>query len=248
MCFGQAKDAEPANRVEEALSTGEALPSSSDQPLHPFVPAYGFDLQDIGRTFEEGVSVHASAMVQSKHMWHGFDLHGRPARFLPVASFSLADTGFSAKVIGVCDIGGTLSQRDELDAPCSTRGIFCRTPPVLPCAMLDYFYYSKPRIPSLKADTQEMGLGLAWPKLLGGLAPELSYYFGSLWPSEHGSFVSNVGGFIDVLGVTHHLALPNPGSEDHPQSLKLYGDLTYNDGFGVRVTAGPTSPWARART
>ena len=176
--------------------------------------------------------MQVSGTVQSKHMWHGFDLMDGHPVFLPVATMILGETGFSAKVIGVCAIGGDVSQRDELDGALFYTRDFLAEARWATHATLDYFYYGKPRISSQRADAQEVGLGLSWPKLLGDGAPVPSYYLGRLWPTEHDSLVSGISGFLHVFGLTYNLAVPNPGTQDQPQLFKLYSDLTYNDGFG----------------
>jgi hypothetical protein len=187
---------------------------------------------DVGRAVQEKLSVQVSGTVQSKHIWHGFDLMAGHSVFFPVATIGLGDTGFSAKVIGACAIGGDVSQRDELDgALFYSRDLLPETRWAIH-GTLDYFYYGKPRVPSQRADAQEIGLGLSWPKLLGDGAPVPSYYLGRLWPTEHDSLVSGISGFIHVFGLTYNLAVPNAGTQDHTQFFKLYGDLTYNDGFG----------------
>ena len=233
-CLGQvtAGDGPWVNEAEDVAAANDAAPPPAEGTVLPFVPSYGFDLGDIGRAVQEKLSVQVSGTLQSKHIWHGFDLMDGHPVFFPVATLALGDTGFSAKVIGACVIGGETSQRDELD------GALFYSRDLLPDTRwatqgtLNYFYYGKPRISSRRADAQELGLSLSWPKLLGGTPLVPSYYVGDLWPGEHGSLVSGISGFIHVLGLTYNWALPNPGPEDHAQIFKLYGDLTYNDGFG----------------
>jgi len=205
---------------------------SSDPTILPFVPSYGFDLSDVGRTVQEKLSVQMSGTVQSKHIWHGFDLMAGHSVFFPAATLTMADTGLSAKVIGAYAIDGGLGQRDELDGALFYARDFLPEARWATQGALNYFYYGKPRVPSQRADAQEIGLGLSWPKLLGDGAPVPSYYVGNLWPSEHDSRVSAIAGFIHVFSLTYRLAVPNPGAQDHPHVFKLYSDLTYNDGFG----------------
>jgi hypothetical protein len=234
-CVGQvtAGDEPPMNGVPPTQETRVGEPNTPPEgTVLPFVPSYGFDLLDIGRTIEEKLSLQVSGTLQSKHIWHGFDLMSGHSVFFPVATMTVADTGFSAKVIGACAIGGEVSQRDELDgALFYSRDLLPNARYATHCT-LDYFYYGKPRIPSQRADAQELGLSLSWPKLLGDNSLVPSYYVGGLWPSEHDSPVSGISGFIHVLGLAYNLAVPNPGSQDHTQFFKLYGDLTFNDGFG----------------
>ena len=233
-CFGQDQQA-----------TGPVTPSapmpspvvedpdpSSDATILPFVPSYGFDLSDVEHAVQNKLSVQVSGTVQSKHIWHGFDLMAGHSVFFPVATLALADTGLSAKVIGAYAIDGGLGQRDELNGALFYTRDFLPETRWATHGTLNYFYYGKPRVPSQRADAQEIGLGLSWPQLLGDGAPVPSYYLGRLWPTEHESLVGGIGGFIHVFGLTYKLAVPNPGAPDDPQFFKLYGDLTYNDGFG----------------
>ncbi len=227
-CFGQedraADDVAPSPQRQNPVL--ESLAPSPGATVLPFVPSYGFDLADVGH------AVQVSGTAQSKHIWHGFDLMDGHSVFFPAATLTLGDTGFSAKLFGAYAVGGDMGQRDELDGALFYARDLLPDTRYATHGTLNYFYYGKPRVPSQRADAQEIGLGLSWPKLLGDNILEPSYYVGSLWPTEHDSQASGISGFIHVLGLTYNLAVPNPGTQDHPQFFKLYGDVTYNDGFG----------------
>lgn len=194
--------------------------------------SYGFDLLDIGRVMEDKLSFQLSGTLQSKHIWHGFDLMDDHGVFFPVATATLADTGLSAKIIGAYGIGTGVDRRDELNgALFYSRDLLPETR-YATHSTLNYFYYGKPRQPSRRADAQEIGMSLSWPKLLGdrGLVP--NYYFGSLWPSESDSLVRNISGFLHVFGLAYEWEMPGLRSDGRLQPLRLAGDVTYNDGFG----------------
>jgi len=211
----------------------------AEQPVDPNAKPkikyrwYGIDLLDIRRGLEGKIGVELSAIVQSKHMWHGFDLLDDHGVFLPIATVSLADTGFSGKIIGAYCLSGGFERSDELNYAAFYTGAFLQDTRYVTNFTANYFYYGKPNVAHAKADAQEIGVSLSWPNLLGENSLLPNYYIGALWPSRgHGSYIRHCSGVIHVFGLAYDLKIPNfwPGGRE--QAFRFSGDITYNDGFG----------------
>jgi hypothetical protein len=193
---------------------------------------YGFDLLDIRRGIESKIQVELSATVQSKHMWHGFDLYDDHGVFMPAAGITLADTGFSGKIIGAYPLSGGMENSVQLLYAAFYTGAFLKDTRYITNFTTDYFYYGMPRIDGAKSDIQEVGSTFSWPKLLGdsGLLP--NYYFGILWPSRSESNMEGSEGYIHVFGLAYNFAVTDFWAVGKSQDFRLSSDITYNDGYG----------------
>lgn len=221
-CYGLepeeiARVTAPAN-----TSVGDVVPPEDPNPpdIRPR------DVWDLG--------VELSGIVTSKHMWHGFDLLDDHAAFIPIASFSLGDTGLAARIIGVYPLADDLEKCQELNGNASYTRTFFGDTPHLTSITLDYFYYGKPRRPSREANAQEMGLAFSWPAILpignGSLVP--SYYVAGLWPARSHADNSDCGGFMHVFGLAYNFVVPNWHWGPLVPHFGLFSDVTYNDGLG----------------
>ena len=194
---------------------------------------YGFDLLDILPGIEGKISVDLTATVQSKHIWHGIDLLDDHGVFIPVGTITLGDTGFSGKVIGGYCLSKGFSNSRDLHYAVFYTGAFLKDAPYATNFTANYIYYGKPEISDRKGDSQEFGSTFFWPKLIaagdGYITP--SYYLGYIWASRSNSNISGCEGFIHVFGLGYDFEIPNfwPGGEK--QAFKLFGDITYNDGY-----------------
>jgi len=204
---------------------------------------YGFELLDILRGLEGKVSVDVSATVQSKNMWHGFDLYDDHGVFMPAVGVTLGDTGFSGKFIRCFPLSGGMEKSVQMLYAIFYTGAFLEDTPYVTNYTANYFFYTLPRIHGSKSDTQEVGATFAWPKLLGdnGLLP--NYYFGILWPSRSNSNLEGCEGFIHVLGLAYDFAVPDFWAVGKSQGFRLSSDITYNDGFG---SGGAEHDWSHA--
>jgi hypothetical protein len=204
---------------------------------------YGFELLDILRGIEGKIDFELSATVQSKHMWHGFDLLDDHGVFMPAVGVTLADTGFSGKIIRGYPLSGGLEKSVQMLYAIFHTGAFLEDTPYVTNYTANYFYYGLPRIHGAKSDTQELGVGLSWPKLLGdsGLLP--NYYVGRLWPSRSRSNVEGSEGFVHVVGLAYDFAVSDFWDSGKSQAFRLSSDITYNDGFGA---GGAEHDWSHA--
>jgi hypothetical protein len=217
----------------QGQEAGETVPPTEPNAI-PIIKYlwYGFDLLDIRRGIEGKIGVELSATVQSKHMWHGFDLYDDHGVFMPAVGVTLEDTGFSGKIIRAYPLSGGMEKSIQMIYAIFYTGAFLEDTPYITNYTANYFYYGLPRIHGAKSDTQELGVSLSWPKLLGdsGLLP--NYYFGRLWPSRSHSNMEGSEGFIHVVGLAYDFAVSDFWAVGKSQGFRLSSDITYNDGFG----------------
>jgi hypothetical protein len=206
-----------------------------------YSPEYGVDILDIQRGLKNKISVDLSTTVQSKFMWHGFNLYGSHGVVLPAVDVTLGDTGFSGRYLRAYPIGSGLSKSVMEVYFLFYTGTLWKDTPYITNFTVNYIYYGLPRIGGARSDVQEAGVSFSWPKLLGnsGLMP--NYYFGRLWPTSSHSNCAGCEGFIHTFGLVYDLNAPNFWAVGKSQSFRFSGDITYNDGFG-----GASHDWSHA--
>jgi len=202
---------------------------------------YGIDTLDIKRGIPKKTDIELSAYLASRHMWHGFDLLDDHGVFIPSGTVTFGNTGFSAKVIGAYCLSSGFEKSDELNYAAFYTGAFLQDTPYVTNYTANYFYYGKPKQHARRHDSQEIGIAFAWPKLVAdkGLVP--NYYFGAIWPTESHSNLGACQGFIHVFGLAHDFDIPDFWSGGEKQTFRIFGDVTFNDGFG-----GVKHDWSHA--
>ncbi len=228
--------AQPESKKESAGWMGRTL-----SPILKYSPEYGLDILDIRRGIGGRISVDLSTTVQSKHMWHGFDLYDDHGVVLPAVGVTLGDTGFSGRYTRAYPLGGGLSKSVQEIYSVFYTGAFLQDTRYVTNFTTHYTYYGLPRISGARSDSQEVGVSFSWPKLLGdsGLLP--NYYFGILWPTTSGSNIAGCEGFIHVFGLAYDLAVPDFWAAGNSQTFRLSGEITYNDGYG---SGGAAHDWS----
>lgn len=194
---------------------------------------YGFDLLDILPGIEGEITVDVTTTVQSKHMWHGIDLLDDHGVVIPVGTITFGDTGFSGKVItGYCLSRG-FSNLKDLHYAAFYSGAFLKDTPYATNFVTNYIYYGKPELAKRRNDSQEIGSTFFWPRAFkagnGCITP--SYYLGYIWASKSNSNIRGCEGLIHVFGCAYDFEIPEFWPSGENQAFKLYGDVTYNDGF-----------------
>jgi hypothetical protein len=217
-----------AEHTEEAERVGDssAIPTIKTQ-------LYGFDVLDIGREVGEKIRVELSGTFTSKHIWHGLDLLDDHGAFIPVGTIIFGDSGFSAKIIDVYPLSSGFERSVERNYAGFYTGTVLEDTAWTTRLTTNYFYYGKPKVGNHKSDAQEVGTTFFWPQLVSaGDNPIIpTYYLGYIWASEHDSNIRGCEGFIHVFGLGYDLGVPDfwPGGKQ--QAFRLFGDITYNDGF-----------------
>ncbi|MHC4397217.1 MAG: hypothetical protein ACYS1A_16385 [Planctomycetota bacterium] len=195
---------------------------------------HGFDVLDIGRGLEEEIDFELSTIFTSKHMRHGLDLLNDNGAFIPIGTVIFGESGFIAKIIDVYPTTSGFETSVERNYAGFYTGALLQETSWATNFTLNYFYYGKPKVPGNKMDAQEFGSTFFWPRLMavgnGYITP--SYYLGYIWPSTSNSILRGCEGFIHVFGLGYDFAIPDfwPGGQE--QAFRLFGDITYNDGYG----------------
>jgi hypothetical protein len=220
-----------ATQAQETEQVGQV----QDAKRMPIVKSlfYGFDVLDIVRGLEGKIDFELSGTVTSKHIWHGIDLLDDHGATLPVGTIIFGDSGFSAKIIDVYPMSSGFEKSVERHYAGFYTGTLWQDTPLATNFTTSYYYNGKPKIGNKKGDTQEFGVTFFWPKLIaagnGYITP--SYYFDYIWASKSNSNMRNCEGFIHVFGLAYDFEIPDFLLTGNKQNFRLFGDLTYNDGF-----------------
>jgi hypothetical protein len=217
--------------AQDAEKSCSAEPNSASMPVIKYL-WYGIELLDIRKGVEGKISVDLSTTVQSKHMWHGFDLYDDHGVVLPSVGVTLGDSGFSGRYTRAYPLAGGLEKCVQSVYALFYTGAFLNESPYITNYTVNYFYYGLPRVSGARSDLQEIGATFSWPKLLGdsGLMP--NYYFGKLWTTRSHSNMKGSEGFIHVFGMAYNYNIPDFWGAGKNQVLRLTGDITYNGGYG----------------
>ncbi len=206
----------------------------SNMPVIKYL-LYGFDLLDILPGIEGEISVDLTTTVQSKHMWHGIDLLDDHGVFIPAVGITLGDTGFSGKIIYAQALSSGFVKNEEMHYAVFYSGAFLKDTPYATNFTASYWYNSLPEYMRRKSDTQQFGSAFFWPKLIaignGHITP--SYYLSYIYASRSNANANARGceGFVHVFGLGYDFEIANFWAEGKNQAFKLFGDITYNDGF-----------------
>jgi len=190
-----------------------------------------------------GMGVTVDATYVSKYVWRGYDLFDDHGALQPSVDVDLFGTGFGVNVWGSIPMGtGSNGHSDginiwqEYDYTLSYGLTLFEDE----CYALDigtnYIYYHFPKL-NHKADTQEIGVGVALPNLImiGDSALVPSYYGGKLWPTSSGQSDEISGGY-HTFGLSYDLGIPNT-----EYAITLASDINYNDGL-----FGSDQDWSHA--
>lgn len=180
------------------------------------------------------LAVDVDATYVTKYIWRGYDIFDDHGAFQPSVNVDLFGTGFSVNVWGSIPTGSGngINALQEYDY---TVAYGCSVFEDKPYAMdfgINYIYYDFPKLNRF-ADTQEVGMSVAWPNLLklGDIALVPSYYVGQLFPTK--SKVHGVAGGFHTLAMSCDVPVPSLLQPDEEQIFSFSSDITYNGGFGI---------------
>lgn len=177
----------------------------------------------------------------SKYLWRGFDLLDDKAAFQPSVNIDLFDSGFSVKLwmsyAGSSKGNGRISTVDatEYNYIIAYNCTLFEAQSYTTDVAVQYIYYDFINQRSKVSDTQEIGVGFAWPEICpAGIVP--SYYVGKIWESRSDSLLTGEhGGWIHIFGLGYDLAVPAILPDTAEQVLSLSVEAVYNDGFAGKA-------------
>lgn len=186
----------------------------------------------VGQAQDEELGVTFDNEFTTKYIWRGFDLFDDHGAWMPSVDFDLFGSGWSFNVWAAQPFGSGNEEFKELDYTLAYSNTAFEGQAAEMEYTANYIYYDFYES-GKAADNQEIGVGMAFPKLLensvSGLVP--SYYVGQIWFNEGTAH----GGAFHVLALDYPVEIP-----DCPVStLNLHSDLTFNDGY-----AGLDNQWS----
>jgi len=183
-----------------------------------------------GRAQEQGskLGIDLDTTFVSKYLWRGYDLFDDKGAWQPSINYDILGTGFNANVWGSFPIGSGNENWTELDYTFGYGHTFFEEEKYALEIGGNYIYYDYPKLNRF-ADTQEIGVGIALPRLIsfGEIALVPGYYGGKLWPTKG---QDDVAGGVHILSLNCDIPVPCPIRKDVDQVFSLFTDLTYNDG------------------
>lgn len=187
----------------------------------------------VGQAQDDALGVTVDNEFTTKYIWHGYDLFDDHGAWMPSVDFDLFGSGWSFNVWGAQPFGSGNEELKELDytlAYSNTAFEGEKTEMEYTANYIYYDFYEDGKA----ADNQEIGVGIAFPKLLeecvSGLVP--SYYLGKIWFNEG----TADGGAFHVLALDYPLEIPQCSEGT---VLDLHADLNFNDGY-----AGSDADWS----
>ncbi len=161
----------------------------------------------------------------SKYVWRGYDIFGENSAYMPSVDFTLG-AGFSLNVWAAVPLGSGSEALSELDYTVAYGTTVMEGETLHTDVSFNYIYYDFYKVGSATTpDTEEVGVGLSMPNILGGsISP--SIYYGKLYTNESVGF--------DVDGDYISVGLSGDVSVSDTIGLSLAADINYNGGlFGA---------------
>ena len=179
----------------------------------------------------------------TNYVWRGYDVFDDHAAWHPSVDWDVMGTGWHVNVWGAQSIGGANENLTELDYSIYYDNSAFDGEMYQVDYSVGYTYYDFPKDGSDGdlsldadgefedpiADSQEVGIKMAFPNLFGDLGLTPSYYVSKIWWSGGGS---SAGFHILALDYAVNVA---------GYDVALTWDLTYNDGF-----AGADHDWSHS--
>lgn len=187
----------------------------------------------VAQAQDEELGVTFDNEFTTKYIWHGYDLFDDHGAWMPSLDFDLFGSGFSVNVWMAQPIGSGNEEAKELDYTVAYGNTVYEGETYEMEYSANYIYYDFYEA-NKKADNQEVGVSVAFPKVLEGCVSGLvpSYYIGKIWYNEGTSH----GGGFHVLALDYGMEVPEcPMTE----SMNFHGDLNFNDGY-----AGSDADWS----
>jgi len=176
---------------------------------------------------EKKLSITTKITYAQKYMWRGFDLQEGDPAIQPEIVLNFSGTGLYFGIWGNYAMDGQWHVWDEMDFYAGYLLTFNADKPYVMEIDASYTYYYFPN-QHRDEDTQELALSLKLPKLIPkigktSLVPYSTLYYG--WsPKGYDTFWIK-------LGADYKMQIPALLTEQKEQSLTLYVEAFYNDGY-----------------
>lgn len=168
----------------------------------------------------------------SQYIWRGFAWFGEDGAIQPSIDLDLYGTGLGLKVLWSKGMGGGNELMERLDFTLYYGNSLYEYETYATDYQIGWMYYNFPDGPmpgtSTSMDVQEFFATLSWPEICPeGVVP--SYTVIKMWPSEEKSPLSEVSGWLHILGVGYDLPVEGLLPDIPEQILHLSAAIVYND-------------------
>ncbi len=175
----------------------------------------------------------------TQYIWRGYELYGNQSAIQPSIDLDLYGTGLGLNVLWSRANSSGYEIQEELDLTLSYSNSLYEYETYAMNYTVGWKYYYFPDGPAPQAwlwpgesdclDYQEMFATLSWPEMCAeGVVP--SYTLIKMWPAKENSFVSDVSGWLHVLGISYDLPVEGLLPDTPEQILHLSLVTVYNDG------------------
>ncbi len=179
----------------------------------------------VSSTSVQAQNVTIDNTYSSKYVWRGYDIFGENSAWMPSVDFALP-AGFSLNIWAAVPLGSGSEAVSELDYTLAYGTTVMEGETLHTDLSFNYIYYDFYKVgSSATPDTEEVGVGMSMPNLLGGSVTP-SIYYGHLYTDE--SFAGDVDGDYVSVGLGSSVDVSDT------VSLDLAADINYNGGlFGA---------------
>lgn len=192
--------------------------------------------QDNSAIEQNKLGIELDLTVVSKYLWHGFAVFGDQPALQPSVNFDFYDTGLSLEIWGTFADSEKVETYQEFNYTLAYDYHAFQDADYATDIRLGFIFYD---FKQWGIDKHEIGAKFTWPNLCSaGIVP--SYYFARMWPRDNYNdgpdnnyLQGDAAGFIHVLSLAYDLSVPGLINDTDEQILKLFTDITYNDGYGA---------------
>jgi len=177
----------------------------------------------------------------SQYIWRGFEMYGEKSAIRPSIDLDLYGTGLGLNVTYYRANSSGYESSQELDFTLSYSNSLYEYETYATDYEVGWIYYDFPRVSS-DNDMQEYFATLSWPEMFPeGIVP--SYTAIKMSAAQSNSPVSEISGWLHILGLGYDLPVEGLLPDIPEQILHLSAAMVYNDGAGA---AGVDSDWSHA--
>jgi hypothetical protein len=175
----------------------------------------------------------------SQYIWRGFEMYGEKSAIQPSLDLDLYDTGLGLNVLMLRANSSGYEASEEMRYTLSYGNSLYEYETYATDYQVGWTYYDFPHVSS-DNDMQEYFATLSWPEIFPeGVVP--SYTVIKMSAAQSNSPVSEIGGWLHILGLGYDLPVESLLPDIPEQILHLSVAMVYNDSAGA---AGVDSDWS----